>query len=123
MLVDSNILIYAFLGGNRALQRFVVQRLPAVSAITYVEVLGYHHLSERQKVVITQLFDDLSVLPLDQPVLDRAVALRQQRKIGLGDALIAATALVHHRTLVTRNTADFAWIADLQLLDPFAETE
>ncbi|WP_374687122.1 type II toxin-antitoxin system VapC family toxin [Promineifilum sp.] len=123
MLVDSNILIYAFLGGNRSLQRFVVQRLPAVSAITYVEVLGYHRLSGRQKAVIEQLFDDLSVLPLDRPVLAQAVKLRQQRHIGLGDALIAATALVHHRTLVTRNTADFAWIPDLYLLDPFAETE
>jgi predicted nucleic acid-binding protein len=62
----------------------------------------------------------LTVLPLDQPVLEQAVLLRQQRKMGLGDALVAATALVHRRTLVTRNTADFAWVDGLQLLDPFA---
>jgi predicted nucleic acid-binding protein len=40
----------------------------------------------------------------------------------LGDSLIAATALVHGRTLVTRNTKDFQWIAGLRLLDPFTST-
>lgn len=68
-------------------------------------------------------FTAAETLPLNQPMLDQAVALRQQRRIGLGDAPIAATALVHHRTLVPCNTADFAWIPDLQLLDPFAEAE
>lgn len=34
---------------------------------------------------------------------------------------IAATALVHGRTLVTHNTGDFRWIAGLILLDPLAE--
>jgi predicted nucleic acid-binding protein len=48
-----------------------------------------------------------------------AVQLRQQRKISLGDALIAGTAIVHGRTLVTRNTDDFAWIDGLALLNPF----
>lgn len=39
--------------------------------------------------------------------------------MSLGDALIAATCLVHSVTLVTRNAADFAWIANLRLLNPF----
>jgi predicted nucleic acid-binding protein len=37
----------------------------------------------------------------------------------LGDAIIAGTALVHQRTLVTRNIQDFRWISDLELLNPF----
>lgn len=41
--------------------------------------------------------------------------------MSLGDALIAATALVYRRKLITRNMADFAWIAGLALLDPYAE--
>ena len=43
--------------------------------------------------------------------------------MGLGDALIAATALVHNRTLVTRNTADLAWVDGLRLSDPFLSDE
>ena len=38
--------------------------------------------------------------------------------MGLGDAIIAATAMVHNLTLVTHNTEDFRWIAGLELLDP-----
>ena len=57
------------------------------------------------------------VLPLSQAVLDQAVALRQQRKMSLGDALVAGTALAHGLTLVTRNVEDFHWIQGLSLLN------
>ena len=119
MLVDSNILIYALKPDGKKLLTFLYNRLPAVSAITYVEVLGTTKLSTENADRVRQLFARLNILPLDQPVLEQAIVLRQQRNMGLGDALIAATALVHGRALVTRNTADFAWVAGLQLLDPF----
>nr|WP_211173490.1 type II toxin-antitoxin system VapC family toxin [Brasilonema bromeliae] len=66
-----------------------------------------------------QFFATVTILPLSQPVLDRAVQLRQQRRMWLGDAMIAGTALAHNRTLVTRNITDFIWIAELRLLNPF----
>lgn len=61
------------------------------------------------------------VLPISQAVLIRAVALRQQRRMTLGDAIIAGTALVYNLTLVTRNVDDFRWITDLSLLNPLEE--
>jgi hypothetical protein len=36
-------------------------------------------------------------------VLDQAVTLRQQHRMSLGDALVAATALVHRLPLATHN--------------------
>ena len=60
------------------------------------------------------------VPPSEQPILDGAVALRQQRRMSLGDSLIAATALVHGLTLVTHNTNDFRWVTNLLLHDPLA---
>jgi hypothetical protein len=52
-------------------------------------------------------------------ILIQAVALRQQKRMTLGDAIIAGTALAYRLTLITRNTDDFRWIAELKLLNPF----
>jgi hypothetical protein len=60
----------------------------------------------------------MKILALDETVIDRAIALRQVRNVGLADAIIAATALVHALPLVTRNTADFQNIEGLQLINP-----
>jgi predicted nucleic acid-binding protein len=43
-----------------------------------------------------------------------AIGLRQQRKMSLGDALIAATALEHNLTLATHNEGDFSWVPGLR---------
>ena len=62
----------------------------------------------------------LPELALNETVATTAIMLRQQRKMALGDAVIAATALTHNLPLVTRNTQDFKHVAGLRLLDPFA---
>ena len=121
MLVDSNILIYAAQLVHAHLRRFIADHAPAVSAVSYVEVLGYHQLDDEERQYLEEFFRLTQVLPLSQAVLDQAVALRQRRKMSLGDALVAGTALVHSLTLVTRNVEDFQWIQGLSLLNPFDE--
>jgi len=121
MLVDSNILIYAAQPEYAQLRRFIADHAPTVSAVSYVEVLGYHQLDDEERQYLEEFFRLAQVLPLSQAVLDQAVALRQQRKMSLGDALVAGTALVHGLTLVTRNVEDFHWIQGLSLLNPFDE--
>ena len=121
MLVDSNILIYAAQPAHTPLRRFIAEHAPAVSAVSYVEVLGYHQLEDQDRQYFAQFFRLAQVFPLSQAVLDQAVALRQQRRMSLGDALVASTALVHGLTLVTRNVEDFRWIQGLSLLNPFDE--
>jgi predicted nucleic acid-binding protein len=121
MLVDSNILIYAAQPVHVQLRQFIADHAPAVSAVSYVEVLGYHQLDDEERQYLEEFFRLAQVLPLSQAVLDQAVALRQQRKMSLGDALVAGTALVHSLTLVTRNVEDFQWIEGLSLLNPFDE--
>jgi predicted nucleic acid-binding protein len=44
--------------------------------------------------------------------------LRQQRRIKLPDATIAATALAHGLPLITRNAADFQGVAGLSVINP-----
>jgi predicted nucleic acid-binding protein len=118
MLIDSNIIIYAAQPQYTALRQFIIDMNPAVSAVSYVEVLGYHKLTEQDQQLLEAFFKTAPVLAITQAVLDQAVKLRQLRKMTLGDALVAGTALAHNLTLVTRNTSDFAWIAGLALLNP-----
>jgi predicted nucleic acid-binding protein len=122
MLVDSNILIYAAKPAHAHLRQFIAGYAPAVSAVSYVEVLGYHQRDDEERQYLEAFFRLVQVLPLSQAVLDQAVALRQQRKMSLGDARVAGTALAHGLTLVTRDVEDFQWIQGLSLLNPF-ETE
>lgn len=58
------------------------------------------------------------ILPVDQAVALCCAALHVPDPRHAHDALIAATALVHGLTLVTRNTADFAPLG-VALLDPW----
>ena len=119
MLIDSNIIIYAAKPEHDTLRRFIAEHSPAVSAISYVEVLGYHRLTEQERVHFEAFFAAAPILSLSPAVLEQAVKLRQLKKMTLGDALVAGTALVHNRTLVTRNAKDFEWIAGLSVLNPF----
>lgn len=118
MIIDSNIVIEAVNADNRPLRELIERYVPSVSAITLVEVLGYPRLDETDRRDLGDFFALTTVLPISDEVIDRAIALRQRRKMGLGDALIAATALAHGLTLVTRNVKDFRWIDGLDLLDP-----
>jgi toxin FitB len=119
MLVDSTILIYAAQPAHAHLRQFIAVHAPAVSAVSYVEVLGYHQRDDEERQYLEAFFRLSRLLPLSQAVVDQAVALRQQRKMSLGDALVPGTALVHGLTLVTRNVEDFQWIQGLSLLNPF----
>lgn len=117
ILADSNILIYAAKGSD-PLADFLVDVDPLFSAISYVEALGFHGLPLDEKEFIESFFSGTELVPVDNDVLREAVRLRQIRRMTLGDAVIAGTALTNGWTLATRNVKDFAWIPGLHVIDP-----
>lgn len=122
MILDSNIIIYAARPEYDFLRGFIAENSPSVSAVSYVEVLSYHKLADEEKELLEEFFDSTRILPISKDIITKAVELRQSKKMTLGDALIAATALVNNSTLVTNNTADFAWIDELKLFNPLEKT-
>jgi predicted nucleic acid-binding protein len=119
---DSNILIYHL---NDALPSSVLNHVEAwitegavISVMSRIEVLGYPQTADqlRQAMRLLAYFDEI---PLHEPVVQRTITLRQQYRIRLPDALIAATALYLGSPLVTRNTRDFQTINGLIILNPF----
>ena len=119
MLLDSNIIIYAAQAENEFLREFIAENSPFVSALSYLEVLGYHQLNDEDKVYFEEFFNASQILPVSQVVIEQGVRLKQIKKMSLGDAIIAGTALVYDLTVVTRNIDDFRWINNLKLLNPF----
>jgi predicted nucleic acid-binding protein len=118
MLLDSNIIIYSARPEHADLRTFIATHAPAVSAISIVEVLGYHGLTNLDRTHFEEFFSASRVLAVSNTVVAEAVRLRQLRKMTLGDALVAGTALAHDLTLVTRDVGDFSWIPGLRLYDP-----
>lgn len=119
MLLDSNIIISAAKPGGEALAGFLAAPDACISVITRIESLGYHLLSSGEEREISLCLTDLPELALDDLIADRAIVLRQQKKLGLADSIIAATALLYDLPLVTRNEDDFKHIAGLHLINPF----
>lgn len=118
MLADSNILIYATKPEHSRLRQWLMDTLPKISVISKVEILGYHKLNSAEKVALTELLNSLELIYLTPASYEIAIQLRQQRKLTLGDALIAATSLERGYTLATCNAGDFAWIDELQVFNP-----
>jgi len=59
------------------------------------------------------------IIPLELRVSTKTIELKQQRRIKLPDAVIAATALLHDYILLTRNVDDFKSIDGLEIINPW----
>ncbi|MBN8685313.1 MAG: type II toxin-antitoxin system VapC family toxin [Chitinophagales bacterium] len=120
-LMDSNAII-DFLGdrlteGGKAFMNEVVNQIPKVSVISKIEVLGFN-APPKDSLLLEAFFQDAQIYPLDSTVVDITIQLRKILKIKMPDAIIAATALAHQLTIVTRNTSDFDKIPGVVVIDP-----
>jgi hypothetical protein len=75
------------------------------------------HLQQWLEASVLTAFDG-RIVPLDTSAALRSAELHRGRTRIDADRLIAAVALVHGMTLVTRNTRDFAGMG-VKVLDPF----
>jgi len=102
-----------------------------VSAITIHELEHGVLLAERadpQRGALLRTWLDHSVaaafservLPVDEAVARRSARLHVPDPAPFRDALIGATALVHHMAVVTRNVSDFERFTGLEVINPWA---
>lgn len=121
ILIDSDVLI-AHLRGVPAAKEWLLRarrdtgRL-AMSAVSVTEVAG--GMQPRETRQVTRLLASLDVFPVSVHVAWKASELmrtyrRSHSGIGLGDYLIAATAVTEGLELATLNLRHFPMFADLQ---------
>lgn len=118
ILLDSNIIIYSTQNLHFELRKWLRGKELAVSIISKIEVLGYSHISTFEIEKAEYYFHLCRLYKLDDAIAFKAIEIRQHKKMGLGDAIIAATALEYELTLATANTKDFGHLKDLDLINP-----
>jgi predicted nucleic acid-binding protein len=105
-VIDTNVLVDYLRGIEAARKELLRYRAPAISVITWMEVLSGAQSDEEERQLRTFL-DRFELLSITQAVADQAVHIRRADRLRLPDAIIWATARSHHALLVTRNTRDF----------------
>lgn len=73
----------------------------AYSDISYAEVFGWNGINQAEEQYFKTLLNDIPRLSITDEILERTILLRQSHKIKLPDALILATAKIHHLQLLT----------------------
>ncbi len=122
MLLDTNIFIDHFRGYapataflEKALQEHVF-----FSAITETELLaGTENNNETKRRLLLHFLQQMTKIAVDNPLTILAGDISRRNALAIPDAIIAASALAHHLTLVTKNVKDFARIQGLRIKEPY----
>lgn len=102
---DTNILIDYLNGIPQARDELARYEDVSISIITWMEILV--GARPGAAAATRDFLDSFDHVAIDEAVAERAVSLRQQCRMRLPDAIIWASADVHSRLLVTRNSKDF----------------
>lgn len=115
--IDTNILIY-YAAGDADILTFFHANQNAVfylPSIVVAEFLSYPLMTP----TVTERFHDFAqqtiIVNLDYPIATRAAMIRRETKLTLADAVIAASSIAVHSSLLTRNVRDFKKVNGLTI--------
>lgn len=113
-LIDSNSIIGSIKG------QFSIENLASiksyVSEISRLEILGYHKIKPVEEDRILIFLQNIDHISISKEIIDQAIPLRKNKSMSVGDAIIAATALINNLPLITANIKDFHHIENLKLI-------
>jgi predicted nucleic acid-binding protein len=118
IVLDTNVFIY--LANGKLSSASIVHDDIAYARITKIEALGYSKITAEELLLLNALFQEAHYIPLDNAVVDTAIALRQAHKMTLGDSIVAATAIEFDIELWTANIDDFSRVHGIKLVNPMA---
>lgn len=127
MIVDTNVLIRLMQGNERvtrAVSEFESRGTPLrLSSMTQFEL--FHSIErvenpKERRRTIEAVLDSKPIYPADETVMKKAGRIDGRlrangRAIGIGDAIIAATALVHEEPVLTENVEHFERVDGIEV--------
>jgi len=96
----------------------VVDDISVVSVISKMETLGFNFPLIKEQTLMETFVNYSAVLDIDERIVKQTILIKKAKRIKLPDAIIAATALVNHLTLITRNISDFDGVEGLKIINP-----
>ncbi|WP_290623449.1 MULTISPECIES: type II toxin-antitoxin system VapC family toxin [unclassified Archaeoglobus] len=120
-LVDTDIIIDVLRGfeGSKEFLLKIAQEGIAISTITVAEIIsGKESRDAVTREKILRFLRNFEIVPLTMEISVVAGEIRRDYRIGIADAVIAATALNYGMTVVTGNVKHFERVKGLKLLKP-----
>lgn len=97
----------------------IVDDEPMISIITKIETLGFDFKAIHEQNIMELFISGCTIIEINNEIAEKTIVIRKRNKIKTPDAIIAATAIVHHLTLITSDNG-FNNIAGLMVLNPNA---
>jgi predicted nucleic acid-binding protein len=120
MLVDTDVLIWALRGSEKAAQALDEAERRAISVVTYMELLQGAQDKREVKSIKSFLADlRFQMLPLTENIGLRGSIYMEEYGLtvamSMADALIAATAVENHEPMLTANQRHYKPVRELEI--------
>jgi predicted nucleic acid-binding protein len=102
-LFDTNAIVYYLQGQPEWVDLINSTNMTerTASVITKIELLSYPGISKDEEERINRFLDDLTVVHLNEVIINNVISIRRATSTKLPDAVVAATALTLGATLIT----------------------
>ena len=120
MIFDTDVLIWAQRGNNKAADAINTEHSRCLSVQSYMELLQGAHNKTQHQYIKTFLSDfNFTVLPLTEDIGHLAAMYIEKYSLSsgirTGDAIIAATATENNQPLLSGNVKHFKMVRELDL--------
>ena len=119
-MVDTDVIIWHMRGNEHARQSLYGLESLAISIVTQMELVqGLRN--KQEQIALHRFLDHLGfdVFPISEVISQRALFLMEEWRLShqmlMADALIAATAIEHGRSLLSGNSKHYRFLESLKL--------
>ena len=122
IVIDSNTVIDYLEGrlpqkGVQMIDQLLNGGIAYLSDVNKMELLSFNPPNPNALRVVEQFIQRCNILSISEDIVNKTIEIRRVHKRKLPDMIIAATAIIHNFTLLSRNRSDLNNIVGLTVID------